>query len=124
MSTLEKEILLTTQIPTLLVGHQSIKFTSLHQRLVGYYSVNDGRELPFYPVFNITYVAVPQTLWDKCLMRKRFVIQDIVLPYSISGVHNNRAKDFNIPLGHMLRMDNFAPLSDVLSYVTHDYNLG
>ena len=124
MNALEKEILLTTQIPTLLVGHQSIKSTPLQHRLVGYYSVNDGRELPFYPVFNITYVAVPQTLWDKCLMRKRFVIQDIVLPYSISGVHNNRAKDFNIPLEHMLRMDKFAPLSDVLSYVTHDYNLG
>ena len=119
MSTLEKEILLTTQIPTLLVGHQSIKYTSLHRRLVGYYSV-DGRALPFYPVFNIIYVEVPQTLWDKCLMRKRFVIQDIVLPYNISGVRSNRAKEFNIPLGHMLRMDKFAPLSDILSYVNHN----
>lgn len=124
MSTLEKEILLTTQIPTLLVGHQSIKSTSLQHRLVGYYSVNDGRELSFYPVFNIIYVEVPQTLWDKCLMRKRFVIQDIVLPYNISGVRSNHAKEFNIPLGHMLRMDKFAPLSDILSYVNHNHNLG
>lgn len=124
MNALEKEILLTTQIPTLLVGHQSIKSTPLQHRLVGYYSVNDGRELPFYPVFNITYVAVPQTLWDKCLMRKRFVIQDIVLPYNISGVHSTRTKEFNIPLGHMLRMGKYAPLADMLSYVNHNHNLG
>lgn len=124
MNTLEKEILLTTQIPTLLVGHQSIKSTSLHHRLVGYYSVNGDRELSFYPIFNITYAEVPQTLWDKCMMRKRFVIQDIVLPYNISGVRSNPAKEFNIPSGHMLRMDKFAPLSDILSYVNHNYNLG
>ena len=124
MNTLEKEILLTTQIPTLLVGHQSIKSTSLHHRLVGYYSVNNDRELPFYPIFNITYAEVPQTLWDKCLMRKRFVIQDIVLPYNISGVLSNRAKEFSIPLGHMLRMYKFAPLSDILPYVNHNHNLG
>ena len=124
MNALEKEILLTTQIPTLLVGHHSIKSTSLHHRLVGYYSVNDDRELPYYPVFNIVYAEVPQTLWDKCLMRKRFVIQDIALPYNISGVRSTRTKEFNIPLGHMLRMGNYAPLSDILSYVNHNHNLG
>ena len=124
MNALEKEILLTTQIPTLLVGHHSIKSTSLHHRLVGYYSVNDGRELPYYPVFNIVYAEVPQTLWDKCLMRKRFVIQDIVLPYNISGVRSTHTKEFNITLGHMLRMGNYAPLSDMLSYVNHNHNLG